>query len=74
MTFLRWSRRNAVSFREGVTDMKREQIKKHLNRFFSMVVGGLGLLIFAPFLWPVVALAAVVFMVSAVLKKDEKTD
>ena len=54
--------------------MNREKIKKQLNRFFSMLVGGLGLLIFAPFLWPVVALAAVVFMVSAVLKKDEKAD
>ena len=74
MTFLRWSRRSAVSFREGVTDMKREQIKKHLNRFFSMVVGGLGLLIFAPFLWPVLVLAALVFIVAAVLKKDGQAD
>ena len=49
-------------------------IKKHLNRFFSMVVTGLGLLIFAPFLWPVVALAAVVFVVSAVLKKEKQAD
>lgn len=54
--------------------MNREKIKKHLNRFFSMLVGGLGLLIFAPFLWPVVALAAVVFIVSAVFKKDGQAE
>lgn len=63
-----------MSFREGVTDMKREQIKKHLNRVFLMVVTGLGLLIFAPFLWPVLVLAALVFIVAAVLKKDGQAD
>ena len=63
-----------MSCREGVASMNREKIKKQLNRFFSMLVGGLGLLIFAPFLWPLVALAAAVLIVSAVLKKDAKTD
>lgn len=57
-----------------MASMNREKIKKQLNRFFSMLVGGLGLLIFAPFLWPLVALAAAVLIVSAVLKKDAKTD
>ena len=54
--------------------MNHAKIKKYLNRFFSMLVGGLGLLIFAPFLWPVVALAAAVFIVSAVFKKEKQTD